>query len=713
MADMNVKFLQGTSTALNAMTSSTPGAFYLTTDENRLYYGVAANAKPVPLNEQVTVYEKWSELSKATDTRDNIIYYAADLNVLCIKDKVKGWTQINPDTDTDTSIQSVTVGAPVADAAGNYTYTLTVQEQNINSSATAKHEATFTITKDMIADLAVEVDVAVGSETVSNNSTTIRTSGVGADGATGVKISGSDNVKLSGAANNLKIEAVDTRYHVETGIEGEVVTVDLVNEETDKRDAFKVKAGAKLDVALADETITLNHETSGVTAGKYEASLNNDNINSQVLSVPGFTVDAYGHVTATEDKTLTVNTKSYTATAPTVGAQAGSIVVGLVDENDKTVTATSGQIFYNTITVDEQTKTVYNQQDLGTFYSAAAIDQKFKGLDAFTYKGTVGVGGVVATLPTVDVSIGDTYKASADGTYRINGQDVKLHAGDIIIANGTEGTNGYITGTISWDVIHSENNTDTTYVLTATGNEIILTDSNEASSKIAVEGDGVVQLTTSGNKVSAAHLTSGVNAGTYGGDGGNKDYNDSIAVPKITVDANGHVTAAETVNYKLPEEHEYNFDFDFDTEEIYIIEDETRKLGVKVTEDNWIDADLKSATNGAELAITHKNVSRSDSSSTAAQFDYNDQLTVVTGVTSDAKGHITGVVTETYTLPEKIEYELTGVTSDTAGGFKVTHELKDKNGVSAGKHEFSVTSSSLNISRSGDVVTADLVWGTF
>lgn len=714
MADtMNVKFLQGTSAALNAMSTSTPGAFYLTTDENRLYYGMSADKKPVPLNEQVTVYAKWDDLSKATDTRKNLIYYAADKNILCIKTE-NGWMQINPDTDTDTSLNNFTISAPVEDADGNYTYTLTLTEKNINDEVIAgKHEATLTITKDMIADLAVAVEVKVGSAAINDNATTIKTAGVGADGSAGVKISGSDNVKLSGAANNITIEAVDTKYHIDTEITGEKVDVKLVDEETEEQDIFSIQAGAKLDVSLANDVITLAHETSDVTAQEYKASINDTDINEQVISVPKFTVDDYGHVTAAGAENVAVRTKTYTEIAATVGTEAGSIVTGIMDENDTPITAQSGQIFYNTITVDGTPKTVYNQEDLGSFYSASRIDQKLKGLDAFTYKGTVGTGGTVATLPTTSVSIGDTYKTTADGTYRVNGKDVVLHAGDIIIANGVEDqTTGYI-GTITWDVIHSENNTDTTYVLTAANNNITLTDSNETPQNITVSGDGVVKLETAGNNLKASHLASGVGAGTYGGDGGNKDFADSIAVPKITVDANGHITSAETVNYKLPEEHEYDFEFDFDTEEVFIVEDETRKKGIKFTEDNWIDADLKANGTNAELAITHKDVSRANKSESGT-LDYTDSFVAVAGVVSDAKGHITEVTTKTYTLPTQKTYTLSGASvSAVTGGVKVVDTLTDSTDV-ATTSEFTLKSTgSLNISASGNVITADLVWGSF
>ena len=56
--------------------------------------------------------------------------------------------------------------------------------------------------------------------------------------------------------------------------------------------------------------------------------------------------------------------------------------------------------------------------------------------DAMRFKGTIGTGGTITTLPTTDVSIGDTYRVITAGTYA--GQTCEV--GDLIIAIATTPT---------------------------------------------------------------------------------------------------------------------------------------------------------------------------------------------------------------------------------------------------------------------------------
>ena len=56
MAEINnqkIKFLSGSQSTLDSLTSSQLGAFYLTNDTQRLYIGLDASAKPVPINQGI------------------------------------------------------------------------------------------------------------------------------------------------------------------------------------------------------------------------------------------------------------------------------------------------------------------------------------------------------------------------------------------------------------------------------------------------------------------------------------------------------------------------------------------------------------------------------------------------------------------------------------------------------------------------------------
>lgn len=65
-------------------------------------------------------------------------------------------------------------------------------------------------------------------------------------------------------------------------------------------------------------------------------------------------------------------------------------------------------------------------------YIASAL----AGVDAMRFKGTIGTGGTVTTLPTSGVKVGDTYRVITAGTYA--GQTCEV--GDLIIATATTPT---------------------------------------------------------------------------------------------------------------------------------------------------------------------------------------------------------------------------------------------------------------------------------
>lgn len=85
----------------------------------------------------------------------------------------------------------------------------------------------------------------------------------------------------------------------------------------------------------------------------------------------------------------------------------------------------------------------------------ARIQSQLRAANAMTFKGAVGTAiGSIATLPTSNVCIGDTYKVSSNGTY--NQQLSKI--GDMFIATGTESdSTGYITSGLDWIYIPSGN----------------------------------------------------------------------------------------------------------------------------------------------------------------------------------------------------------------------------------------------------------------
>ena len=66
--------------------------------------------------------------------------------------------------------------------------------------------------------------------------------------------------------------------------------------------------------------------------------------------------------------------------------------------------------------------------------------------DSMIYRGTVGIGCTVETLPTENVKNGDTYKVAVAGTYN----NIEAKEGDMFIAIVSESNN-----TIEWTYIPS------------------------------------------------------------------------------------------------------------------------------------------------------------------------------------------------------------------------------------------------------------------
>jgi len=191
-----------------------------------------------------------------------------------------------------------------------------------------------------------------------------------------------------------------------------------------------------------------------------------------------------------------------------------------------------------------------------------------KNLDALTYKGTVSA---VADIPSSKVQNGDTYKVNAanSGITDSAGNVAKL--GDLLIATGTEGNDGYITSnTLTWTLVQGNSEADTTYNTKVTAGTtsnaakvgiLANSDNNNFHNFVTMSSDGVITLTpiageNGAGAIALAHAPSGATTGTYGGNtAGAVSAGGSVKIPQITVDAQGHVTGISNVTVSLPGEN--------------------------------------------------------------------------------------------------------------------------------------------------------------
>lgn len=138
--------------------------------------------------------------------------------------------------------------------------------------------------------------------------------------------------------------------------------------------------------------------------------------------------------------------------------------------------------------------------------------------DAMIFKGTIGTGGNVTSLPTT-YKTGWTYRVITAGTYAGNVCEV----GDLIIALVDRTGSGNANS--DWTVAQTNING----AITSIG----------ANSPISVSGSGASRT--------VSHANSGVTAGTYGVVSGS-----TLKVPKVAVNATGHVTEVTDQTVVVP-----------------------------------------------------------------------------------------------------------------------------------------------------------------
>ena len=132
----HVFFNRGTQANLNNLSANqkVDGAFYLTTDTNRLYVGKEINTSThevqlVELNQSINIVSSVGQLPTNTTSQDvGQFYYVSGENILCIYTgpntgvNNSGWTQINPDTALDSN--TLQVGAGTATNSARITSTV-------------------------------------------------------------------------------------------------------------------------------------------------------------------------------------------------------------------------------------------------------------------------------------------------------------------------------------------------------------------------------------------------------------------------------------------------------------------------------------------------------------------------------------------------------------------------------------------------------------
>lgn len=222
----NVGFLRGLQTSIDSILTNqknnnfnnniVEGAFYLTSDTNRLYIGKKDGNNNIlaSLNAGIVTIGTFQELQNIT-AEQGVFYYVTDINVLCVRSG-DNWVQINSvvtNQSVDTSISSVTNGVEVitkvTDSNGN-------SKEDKYSIAGANGISVSANGTDGIKVEADTIEVNTAEET---NSVTISfDSSLMEANKNAFKIEGGDNttVEIDDNSGNIKISSVDTDTKVQS-----------------------------------------------------------------------------------------------------------------------------------------------------------------------------------------------------------------------------------------------------------------------------------------------------------------------------------------------------------------------------------------------------------------------------------------------------------------------------------------------------------------
>lgn len=739
----NVMFKRGTQSSFNNLSTYQDGCFYLTTDSHRLYIGTVNNKADL-VSQSVITYDNWAAIEALSNKSSSSyapglcsegqFYYAKAENILCTYSNGK-WIQINPDhnDDHDTYVKSVSVAKNTTDTVNGeklvYDVKITQAQKDLkgnNEGAPTEVSGKLTISASDLNQIATYTNVGMQAEK-SNSKVYLKNSGTGANAAAKVELAGGGSVSVStDSSNKITISGVDTTYSLNTTTDTTGAKADLQNQDGVTAGSFAVEVD---DIALKVESntagkngsIKLAHAKSLSSAASYTPhDATKDASGNVTLLMPAVLVNEYGHVTAVDTRNVTLPRDKDTKVSSVSADDGGKITVKIKDENTTAETSVvSGQVLYNKITVNGAEKTVYNQGNLGAFYSSDKVDALITaakaGMNAMTYCGTT-------TKSKFDQikgpQKGDTYKAAEKFTIDSGSSVVNVNTGDLIIYNGDDVAAGTAGNIAKWEVIPSGDDIDTTYNLSLNGTTIQLNDqvNSNAAGTIAVKGANGISVKNDGG-LSIGH-TNTVTAGSASGTQSGRQF----TIPTINYDKYGHITGqgpATTIEFPVDKDTTYTFGSDAANKKVSLKDSNgnvTGSLQFKTSDNSFVVS--MSNTTAAQPVVDLKlaTVTQSNSASTS-NVSYSPltggdaQAFTVAKANVDAYGRVTGFVNQTITLnTDQLTYNVS--TSVANNILSVNSSLTNKAGTAQSK-SVKVKSDSLTFDKAEDAVYVDLVWGTF
>lgn len=746
----NVMFKRGTQSGFNNLTAYQDGCFYLTTDSHRLYVGTGNNTADL-VSQSVISYRNWAAIEALSNKSSSSyapglctegqFYYAQAENILCTYSNGK-WVQINPDhnDDHDTYVKSINVAKNKdikTDEQGNKQLVYDIKIQQAQKDLKGNNESP--VTPDVSGQIVISAtdlgqittDTNVGMEVEKNDSQVyLKNNGVGANAAAKVELAGGGSVSVSAdGSNKITISGVDTTYSLNTTTNTTGAKASLQDQNGTTESSFAVEVDGNALIAASNTigkngSIKLAHATTLTSKASYTpADATADDSGNVTLLMPIVSVNEYGHVTTVGTKNITLPRDKDTKVSAVSADNSGKITVTIKDENTTVETpVVSGQDLYHKITVDGAEKTIYNQGDLGAFYSSDKVDTLITAakseMNAMTYCGTVTKS---AFGQITGPQKGDTYKAAESFTIGSSSNAISVNTGDLIIYNGADVAAGTAGDIAKWEVIPSGDDIDTTYNMSLNGTTIQLNNevNNKTAGTVMVKGiDGISVKNDSG--LSIGH-TNSITAGTASG---TKLVDRKFTIPTINYDKHGHITGlgtATTIELPADKDTTYVFGSDATSRTVSLknsSEVVTGSLQFTTSDNSLVVSlsnknadkpivDLKLSTMTQEKPITGSKISYSPLSGEATQ-----NFTVAEAIVDDY-GRVKGFKNQTIILnTDQLTYNVSTNVSEAGDTLSVNSSLAGKVGTAQSK-SVKVKSGSLTFKAAEDAVSVDLVWGSF
>ena len=416
-------------------------------------------------------------------------------------------------------------------------------------------------------------------------------------------------------------------------------------------------AGKTNSVTLTGDKFTLA-AGDGATG---EVKLNLSSANGQAGSSVTLKSDPNTTILTRKENVITISGR-VNASLAIANAEKTGFTVTVKDNQGKTVTGSYDPIIKYGSKAQSSTKLVNGVFNINA-YNKEEIDQLMRDLNAMEYRGTVGANGTAATawaeLLKLPQKIGYTYLFSSPITVN----NAEHTVGTLAIARGTE----YTAADLAAGTITKAELVGTINPATLTWDFVESTNDTDTTYKLYTAAEGV------GFKLRDSS-------------GGNKG--------QIKYAGAGGLTVSQSL-----------------------------QGGVDISEN-------KPAEN--VITITHNTVKRTDTntnpdkiklSSQTPATHLNDTITipVITGIKTNAEGHVTGVNTVNYELNDTATV-ITGVTSAASANADGSVALKTKvtatsssgkDMVQNGTATATIKSSSLTLGASGSSVSIDMTWGEF